>query len=417
MMVFLKIVKESLVLSLQQLWANRLRTILSLLGVTIGIFSIIAILTAVDSMKADIEQDLESLGDDLVMVHKWPFDFSGDYPYWKYYQRPHPSFKDFRYVQDKAQTVRGICFNVDIPQGVVSKGSRKLRGLRVFGTTFGYNKLIKLDIAYGRYFTQQESKSGYAVGIIGADAAEQLFNGKQDIVGQDIDVDGVRVKIVGVVKKEGQGMLGMNHDKTLIMPFKFVERKLGYVNNEDYSELFIAPKENISVDGMIAEIRSLMRNTHRLRPKEKDDFSLSKFSLITNTFKGMLGTLTIAGIVIGGLSLLVGGFGIANIMYVSVKERTRIIGVKMALGARSEYILLEFLFESVLLCVFGGIIGMLIVLALLKPASAASGFPFILTMKNVSFGIGVSVIIGMLAGILPAIQASRLDPVEAIRAN
>ncbi|MEZ5022739.1 MAG: ABC transporter permease [Chitinophagales bacterium] len=418
MLVFLKIIKESLFLSLQQLWANRLRTILSLLGVTIGIFSIIAILTAVDSMKADIENDISKLGDDLVIVQKWPFYTGGSsYPYWKYFQRPQPSYKDYEYLEERSQTIGAITYTLMVPDAVVSLGSRKLRGLEVFGTTLSYDKVINVDIQYGRYFTPQEMYSGYHVAIIGADAAEKLFEGKQDILGEEVMVDNIKVKIIGVIKKAGQGVLGLNDDKSLIMPYELVNKSMSVELERANPNIWLIPNDQISADAMIAEVSGLMRNIRHLRPKQLDDFTLSKFSIITNTFQGMLGALSTAGWVIGGLSLLVGGFGIANIMYVSVKERTNIIGIKMAMGAKSIYILLEFLFESVLLCLFGGGIGLFIIYLILNPISEASGFQFVLTMKNVSIGLGVSAFIGVLAGILPAIKASNLDPVEAIRAN
>ncbi|MEZ5004408.1 MAG: ABC transporter permease [Chitinophagales bacterium] len=404
-------------LSLQQLWANRLRTILSLLGVTIGIFSIIAILTAVDSMKADIENDLNKLGDDLVIVQKWPFFTGTDYPYWKYFQRPQPSYKDYEYLEERSHTIGALAYTLMVPDAVVSLGSRKLRGLEVFGTTIDYNKVINVDLQYGRYFTPQEILSGYYVAIIGADAADQLFEGEKDVVGKEVMVEHIKVKIIGVIKKAGQGVLGLNDDKSLIMPYELVNKTMSVELEHSNPNIWLVPNEQISADAMIAEVRGLMRNVRHLRPKQLDDFSLSKFSIITNTFQGMLGALSTAGWVIGGLSLLVGGFGIANIMYVSVKERTNIIGIKMAMGAKSIYILLEFLFESVLLCLFGGGIGLIVVYFILDPVSEASGFQFILTMKNVAIGLGVSAFIGVLAGILPAIKASNLDPVEAIRAN
>ncbi len=417
MFVFFKIIKESFFLSLQQLWANRLRTILSLLGITIGIFCIIAILTAVDSMKADIEGDLNKLGDDLVIVQKWPMYTGASYPYWKYFQRPQPSYKDYQYLDERSLTIGKMAYTLFVPNAKVSFGSRSIRGLEVFGTTEDYDKTLNLEIEFGRYFTRQEIKSGYNVAIIGAEAADKLFDGKKNIIGQKIKVDNIKVVVIGVIKRAGQGLIGLNDDESLILPYQLVNKTMSVELELANPNIWLLPKNDLPVDEMIAEVRGLMRNVRRLRPKALDDFSLSKFSIISNAFGGILDSISMAGWIIGALSLLVGGFGIANIMYVSVKERTNIIGIKMAMGARSAYILLEFLFESVLLCLIGGIIGLVVVYLILDPVSEASGFQFILTMKNIIIGVGVSAFIGIIAGILPAIKASKLDPVEAIRAN
>jgi putative ABC transport system permease protein len=417
MFIFLKILKESFVLSLQQLWANRLRTFLSLLGVTVGIFSIIAILTAVDSMKSDIEDDLTKLGNDLVLVQKWPLYTGGEYPFWKYYQRPTASHRDYEYLKERSQTVGNLMYQLPVPNSVVSNGGRKLRGLEVVAGTHDYNQVINMEIGFGRYFTIQESEAGYNVCIIGAEAAEELFDGALDVVDKEIMVDNIRVRIVGVIEKEGQSILGMNFNNVVLLPFEMVNKNMYIDHDQANPEIFMVPREGITMDAMIAESTGLMRNVRQLRPKQDDNFSLSKFSVVANTFKNMLNILGLAGWIIGGLALLVGGFGIANIMYVSVKERTNIIGIKKALGAQKNYILYEFLFESVLLCLIGGSMGLLIIYSLLGTASEASGFEFILTAKNITIGLGVSALIGVIAGILPALKAANLDPVEAIRAK
>jgi putative ABC transport system permease protein len=167
----------------------------------------------------------------------------------------------------------------------------------------------------------------------------------------------------------------------------------------------------------MAEVEGLMRSQRRLRPKQDENFSLVRFSLITNSFGNIFRSLNMAGFIMGLFALLVGGFSIANIMYVSVKERTNIIGIKKAIGAKRNYILFEFLIESVMLCVMGGLSGLLIISILLAPVSNATGFEFVLSGKNVLIGVGVSVFIGLVAGILPALRASRLDAVEAIRSK
>ncbi|MCP4120405.1 MAG: FtsX-like permease family protein [Bacteroidetes bacterium] len=410
--------KESFVLSLQQLWTSKLRTALSLLGVTVGIFSIIAILTAVDGLERNVQDSINKLGDDLVMVQKWPLYTGGkDYPWWKYIERPEADYRDYKYLKSRSQTVDKIAFQMMVPDGVIEYGSRLLRGLEVVGVTHEYDELVKFDVELGRYFMNQESSSGYHVAVIGAEVADELFDEGINPLGKEVTVDNIKVKVIGVMKREGQDILGFNYDKTFILPYELVNKTMSIEMYMADPTIFIQPGENIQVDEMLAEVTGLMRNNRRLRPKEDDNFALVRFSLITQSFGSILGALNIAGWIIGGFALLVGGFGIANIMYVSVKERTNIIGIKKAMGARKDYIVFEFLAESVLLCVIGGLLGLLIISLLLKPVSNASGFQFLLSGKNVMIGIGVSAVIGLIAGILPAIRAAGLDPVNAIRAK
>jgi len=418
MFIFLKILKESFILSLQQLWASKLRTTLSLLGVTVGIFSIIAILTAVDGLERNVEDSINKLGDDLVMVQKWPLYTGGkDYPWWKYIERPEADYRDFKYLKERSQTIDKIAFQMMVPDGVVEYESRLLRGLEVVGVTHAYDELVSFEVELGRYFMNQESRSGYNVAVIGAEVADKLFDEGINPLGKEVMVDNVKVKVIGVMKREGQDILGFNYDKTFILPYELVNKTMSIEMYMADPTIFIQPSDGIVVDEMMAEVTGLMRSNRRLRPKEVDNFALVRFSLITQSFGSIFSALNIAAWIIGGFALLVGGFGIANIMYVSVKERTNIIGIKKAMGARKSYIVFEFLAESVLLCVIGGLIGLMIISLLLKPVSDASGFRFVLTGLNVVIGIGVSAVIGLIAGILPAIRASALDPVNAIRAK
>lgn len=415
--VYLKILAAGFLLTLQQLWANKLRTTLSLLGVTVGIFSIIAILTAVDGLERNVEESINKLGDDLVLVQKWPLYTGKDYPWWKYIERPEADFRDYRYLKERSQTVGKIAYQIVVPDAVVGIGSRQLRGLEVVGVTHEYDQLVQFDIELGRYFLPQESASGYHVAVIGAEVADKLFDEGTNPLGREILVDKVAVKVVGVIKREGQDILGFNYDKTFILPYELVNRTMSFEMFRADPTIFIQPHEGMDVDAMLAETTGLMRSSRRLRPAQEDNFSLVRFSLITNSFGGLFGALNIAAWIIGGFALLVGGFGIANIMYVSVRERTAIIGIKKALGARSDYIVFEFLTESVLLCLIGGLVGLLIISLLLGPVNNATGFTFALSAKNVTVGLGVSVAIGLLAGILPALRAASLDPVNAIRAK
>lgn len=417
MLIFLKILKESFMLSIQQLWNNKLRTTLSLLGVTVGIFCIIAILTAVDGLQRNVEGSMSKLGDDLVLIQKWPLYTGKDYPWWKYIERPEASHRDYEYLKKRTQTIGKLCYGMGVPDAVVEYDSRSLRGLDVLAVTHDYNQVVKFDVAIGRYFTPQESSGGYHSAVIGAEVATRLFNEGINPIGKRVVVNNIKVKIVGVLKREGQDILGFNFDKAFLLPYELVNRTMSVPLYMADPTIFVLPKPGIEVKEMMAEVEGLMRSQRRLRPRDENNFAQVQFSLFANSFSGMLNALNMAGWIIGLFALLVGGFGIANIMYVSVKERTNIIGIKKALGAKREYITFEFLTESVLLCLFGGGFGLLIISLLLKPASAASGFEFVLSTKNVVIGLSVSVAIGLVAGILPALRAAALDPVHAIRSK
>lgn len=413
------ILQDTLILSLQQLWANKVRAFLSLLGVTIGIFSIIAILTAVDALKNDISNSINKLGDNIIFVSKWPWSFANsDYPWWEYVNRPEPDYKDYKLLQERMTKASSMAFELNPPSPRPSYQSEIIENVEVEAVTHPYNDVMQLDISGGRYFSVSESNMGIPVAVIGGGIASEIFKENENPLGKELKIFGRKVKIVGVIKKEGEGgLLGFNHDKTILIPYFFANKVVKLNPWETRPMITARAKKGVSLDELMEEIKTHFRSIHKLRPKEKDDFSMNQMSIIAQGFDGVFGALNIVGIVIGAFALIVGGFGIANIMYVSVTERTNIIGIKKAMGARKSYILFEFLIEAVLLCLFGGLIGLLMVALLTGPATEASGMIFKLSFKNAFIGISISIVIGLLSGYLPALSASNLDAVEAIRSK
>ena len=413
-MRFLRQVLESFRFAWQALRSNLLRTTLSLLGVTIGIFAIIAVFTLVDSLERNIKTSLSFIGDKVVYVDKWPWTFDDEYPWWKYFQRPEPSMTEYRFLQDRLENAEAVVAMDFKGRVTVKQGNNSMSAL-IQGATFEYNKISDVPVEQGRYFTQQEIDVARNVAIIGADVAENLFPG-QDPVGKMFKLYGQSFVVIGTQERKGESIInvGGNPDIKCLIPIGAFAKMFHSIN----PSITIAVKGYDNDPGMVeleSEIRGLMRTRRSQRPAQEDSFAINRPEAIAQAIGGIFIVLTLAGWVIGGFSILIGGFGIANIMFVSVKERTNIIGIQKSLGAKNYFILFQFLFEAVLLSLVGGLAGILLVY-LLSFAQLGS-LDLQLSTGNIILGVGVSSIIGILSGIIPAFTASRLDPVTAIRAK
>ncbi|ATP55867.1 ABC transporter [Pedobacter ginsengisoli] len=412
-MIILKLIGESFRFAFDALRQNKLRTMLSLLGITIGIFAIIFVFSAADTFRSKLQASIDKLGSKTIFVQKWPWGGFGDYPWWKYVNRPEPSLRDYELLRDRLEHAEGLSYEIWANERTIKYRSNSVEGVGIRAASQDFNKTWTLDFQEGRYFTDNEGRAGSPVVLIGALVAEGLFNG-QPAIGKSIIVMGRKLNVVGVFKKEGEDILGMSQDKNIVMPLNFAKGIMDIESDRYDPSITVRGYEHIALDEIESEIKGTMRSIRRLRPGVEDDFSLNKSTIASNQLDTMFGMVDLAGWVIGGFSILVGGFGIANIMFVSVKERTNIIGIQKSLGAKNYFIMLQFLFEAIALCLLGGLLGLLLVYLATLAASAA-GFEMILFMKNIMLGIGVSVIIGTISGFWPAYAASRLDPVEAIR--
>lgn len=415
-MLFLRSIKESILFALDALRVNKLRTILSLLGVTIGIFLIISVFTFVDMMESKIRTSVEKLGDNVVYVQKWPWGGFGDYPWWNYFQRPLPSLEEHEKLSERLQTAEASTFNVSINNRILEFGTNSVEGAALIGTTFEFDKVRDLEFSAGRYFTSMEMDKGSNVAIIGATVADGLF-GSVDPIGKQIKVSGRQMTVIGTLVKEGDDMFGNTTDEWVIIPVKFA-RNLTNIRSESANpDIWVKGKPGINAAEVEAELRGVMRSIRKLSPGEKDDFALNRNDIVAQQLEPIFAMVNFAGWVIGLFSILVGGFGIANIMFVSVKERTNIIGIQKSLGAKNYFVLSQFLVESIVLCLVGGLIGLLLVYILSLVVSMVFGVTLTLSAWNATLGILISVVIGLVAGYWPAYSAARLDPVEAIRSG
>lgn len=414
MRLVFRLIGESFRFAWDALRQNKLRTSLSLLGITIGIFIIIAVFTGVDTMRNKIQGSVDKLGSNTLFVQQMPWTFEENTPWWKYANRPRPSYRDYLLLRDRMETARGVCFQISTGGRTLKYRNSSIEGIKLNAATQEYDKTWDLEFETGRYFTEQEGNSGSPVCILGATIAEGLFDG-EDAIGKQIKLMGRRVTVLGVLKKEGDDMMGMSQDENVLIPINFAKGIID-ISSERYGALLtVRGKDNVSLEEVESELKGQMRAVRRLAPGKEDDFSLNKTTMISNQLDVMFSAINIGGWVIGGFSILVGGFGIANIMFVSVKERTNIIGIQKSLGAKNYFILLQFIFESVILCLMGGLCGLGLVYLGTLLATKAFDVEVILYLNNVVLGIGVSIVIGVISGFWPAFSASKLDPVEAIR--
>jgi putative ABC transport system permease protein len=405
---------ESVAFALHALLVNKLRAFLSLSGISIGIFSIILVYTVVDSLESNIRSSVESLGNDVVYIQKWSWGGGGEYPWWQYMKRREPSFQDFKDLQKRFPKAEAMAYGMSM-SSVAKYGSNSIEGVGVFGSTHQYDRIWEFELAEGRYFTELESNSGPNVAIIGSDIAQGLFQGKS-AEGKKIGILGRKFRVIGVFEKKGKSLVGENQDELILVPTSTM-LKLASPEKLNGNMIMVRAGAGMSFDEFKSELRGVFRTIRRLKPKVDDDFSLNEISLVANGLDQLFGVIGAAGTVIGLFSVLVGGFGIANIMFVSVKERTNQIGIQKALGARNAFILMQFLAEAVLLSLIGGLVGLGVVLGIIPFVEDLFDFEVFMSLQNVWRGISIAVGVGLVSGTIPALLASRLDPVEAIRSG
>lgn len=412
-----RLILESFRFAFNSVVVNKMRTLLSLLGITIGIFAIITVFTVLDSLEDNIRNSIAEAGENTVFVMKWPWapEPGKEYEWWQYWNRPVPSMEEFETIRDKSQKAEAVAMFTST-QRLVKFNKASINDAAIFGATDQFEAARETEIVQGRFISPYEFTSNKNLAVIGFTIAEKLFENINPI-GQEIKIRGHKATVIGVMGKEGKSLFG-SIDEVIVVPMNFM-RKLTDIKSESAQpQIWVRAKPGVYNEELIDEIRMIMRASRRLKPRAADTFAMNQMSMITQGLDQVFKILNLAGFFIGIFSILVGGFGIANIMFVSVKERTNQIGIQKALGARRYFILWQFLFESILLTLAGGLIGLLLVLAgTVILTHAIEVFKVSLSAGNIVLGLAISATIGIISGFVPARTAARMDPVEAINTS
>jgi len=328
---------------------------------------------------------------------------------------PCSNIKESIEIREKSKIAKANTFMVFV-QKSIQYSDNEVQDVQIMAAEHSYQDIKSFEILEGRYFSTYESNSGKSIAIIGYDIANQLFE-QENPIGKTIKIEGKKITVVGVFNKEGKSLFDNSLDKQVLVPINYMRNIVNLRSDNLGPLIMVEPKPGHTADELKDELAGIMRALRRLKPIEEEDFALNQASLISKGFDSIFIIVDITGIIIGGFSILVGGFGIANIMFVSVKEQTRLIGIQKALGAKRYFILLQFLFEAIILSLIGGIIGLLLVYIGTIVLGKISEMGFYMSTSNIISGVLLSVTIGIISGIIPALQASKLDPVTAMASS
>lgn len=414
----IEILGSSLNLTWQEFKSHKTRTLLSLSGVGFGILCIIGVLATVNSLEYAVQQDIKALGSNTIYIDKWDYSAGdNDYPWWKYVNRPTPKYDEVELLRQRVPAIGHIAFNNNITAPIEYNGS-VLTGLNYYGVSDEFDQLQPVEVGNGRWFTQSEFEQGTGVIVLGYLVAENLFG--SDVkkgIGQELKLkDGKRAVVVGILKKKGKSIIGgWDYDNNTLITRNFMKT----MAREDWTNpsILVSGKEGIPLEQLKDELLGAMRSIRKLKPTQEDNFSLNDINALSGFATGIFDGVNKGGWAIATLSLIVGMFGVANIMFVTVRERTSQIGLKKAIGAKKITIMTEFLLESSFLCIMGGLLGLLVVVILTFILSAIFGFSVFIAPGIIMLAITICVVVGIIAGIIPASIAARMDPVVAIRSK
>ena len=414
-MIF-KLAFESMTFALESLKGDKFRTFLSLFGVSIGIFSIVTVFTAIDALKANVVRGLSVFGSDVVIIQKFPMtpEEGETVKWWEYLSRPNTKYEDYTFLKNNSNYSGAIAYATS--SFMTAKYKRTSFGrAEILAHTFEWDQISPIEIEYGRYFSLSETQSSVPVAILGHSVAETLFEG-EDPIGKTIKIGAENVQVIGVLKLVGESMVSVqDYDNTILIPYSFAGNLFNIKTTDGF--IIAVHKADADREEFLQELRQLMRSIRRLKPQQKDNFSIGEMTFVLNFLDEIFSGIAMAGWIIGGFSILIGGFGIANIMFVSVKERTNLIGIQKALGAKKYVIQTQFLTEAAFLSLAGGAIGLFLVFLIVLAVGKNGQFPMQLSLYNILRGILISSVIGVVSGFIPARNAANLNPVEAINSK
>lgn len=415
-MGFWRMLAESAAIALHSLRGHRFRSLLTMMGISIGIFAITIVFTFVNSLEYSISKNLSELGNTVIFIHNWPWRDASD-DWYKFFNRPKVSYNEYVSLQNQLTEASTISFSVNLESQVVKYEGKSLENVSVSGITYDELEMRGLNIIKGRYFTDIESESGRPVTVIGMTVAQGLGI---RFPGEYIRVGGKKVRVLGILEPKGTSIFGESEDNKILLPYLFVERNFNTRRRSVDKLITVKGTTYERLPMLESEITGIMRKLRGLKPETEDNFSLNKQEMLMTQLDNIFYYVQVVGIMISIFSVIVGGIGIGNMMFTSVKQRTFEIGVQKALGATQQFILLQFLLESVFLCIVGGLIG----IGLTVSIGAITSFllaqndvsmEIVFSLNSMVAGVLISVVIGLLAGMLPATIAARLDPVESMR--
>jgi putative ABC transport system permease protein len=413
---YLEIIWASFKMALQEFRSNKLRTFLSLLGITFGIFCIISVLSTISSMQLAVNNDLKAFGNKTIYIDKWQYGGGPDFPWWKYIKRPVPKFDEVKILKLKVPDAAHISFSLNTNANV-DYGDNSLTGVTYYGNTEDFDKIQQITIGAGRYFQQADFDRGTPYVVLGYRISERLFGKAERGVGRTVKLrDGRTAIVIGIIEKQGQSLLGgWDFDNSILLTHNFMKQLF---REENAQPVILAQAgTNISTAQLTDELRGAMRSIRKLSPTQEDNFALNDIDSLSKFFDPIFAGMNIGGWAIAALSLIVGMFGVANIMFVTVRERTSQIGLKKAIGAKRGVIMMEFLLESAFLCILGGMIGLVAVFVLTAIISGMIGFHVFVPLNIILLAVFICLFTGVSAGIIPAFIAARMDPVVAIRSK
>ncbi len=413
MLKFLEIIWSGFKMALAEFRSNKLRTFLSLFGITVGIFCIIGVLATVDSLQKNIQNDISKLGSKTIYIDKW--DYSGQIPWWKLINRPNPAYDEVKLLKQRSELAANVAFNIS-NTSKIEWNEDAVTNVSIYGVTEDFSNIQQLEILPGRYFQQSDFDRASNNVVMGYNIAEKLFTKPENAIGEEIDIMGKRARVIGLIKKQGKSIIGgWDFDECVLLTYGFMKTIVPEKRSQPV--IMVQGRGNVPMKMLLDDVQGALRSIRKLRPTQKDDFSLNDIEAFAEMTNKLFSGVNLGGWFIAGLSLLVGMFGVANIMFVTVRERTSQIGIKKAIGAKRSSIMVEFLLESAFLCILGGLVGLLLVFILTKIISTSIGFPIFISFNILSTAIIICIVTGVLAGIIPAFIAARMDPVVAIRSK
>src|ERR1700733_14419313 len=412
----LEIVWTSFKMALQEFRSNKLRTFLSLLGITFGIFCIISVLSTISSMQRAVNSDLKAMGNRTIYIDKWQYGGGSDYPWWKYIKRPFPKYEEAKLIRLKVPDAARISFGIETSANV-DFGDNTLTGVSYYGNSEDFDKIQLFTIGAGRYFQPSDFDRGTPYVVLGYSIAQKLFGKAEKSIGNSVKLKGGKTAIViGMIEKQGQSLLGgWDYDNSILLTYNFMKELVREENGNP--KMLVQAGPAITTVALSDELRGAMRSIRKLSPTQEDNFALNDIDSLSKFFDPIFSGMNIGGWAIAALSLIVGMFGVANIMFVTVRERTSQIGLKKAIGAKRGVILMEFLLESAFLCIIGGIIGLIAVFLLTLIFSSTMSFHVFIPLNIILLAVVICLFTGVSAGIIPAFIAARMDPVVAIRSK